>query len=196
MRAWSYLCRSCNSWGGRSWFKANKELVIQRQRDRLKAQRGTEAELARVDLRSAYYLKNKEKWKVYTDRARVKIRNDPHKLALMLLTYTKRRCHVTGVHFSLTPEDIEPALRKGHCSVTDIEFDLSINRGRLPFGPSIDRIDPSLGYTPGNIQMVVWIYNMAKSTWGNEPVMILAAALVSKTRLMCNALSMEGAVLP
>ena len=36
---------------------------------------------------------------------------------------------------------------------------MTAGKGRLPFGPSIDRIDPSRGYEPDNCRLVVWRFN-------------------------------------
>lgn len=177
MRSWSYLCKSCNSWGGRRWYSKNKDRAISGQRDRHLAECGTKAELKRVDGKRAYYEANKPKWREYGDRSRAKARTDPAKLASSLLVYTRRRCQILGIEFRLEVSDIEPTLRAGRCPVTGIEFDLAIKRGKLPFSPSLDRIEPAAGYVPGNVRVVVWIYNLARSSWGDETVLKMAQAL-------------------
>lgn len=43
----------------------------------------------------------------------------------------------------------------------------------------MDRKVPQKGYTPENVQMVVWIYNAAKWTGTHEDVMVLVRALAA-----------------
>lgn len=49
-----------------------------------------------------------------------------------------------------------------------------------PFAPSLDRVDPKLGYVTTNVQVVCWSYNQAKGQWDHQDVLVLARALVSK----------------
>jgi hypothetical protein len=46
-----------------------------------------------------------------------------------------------------------------------------------PFGPSIDRIVPSIGYVPGNVRVVSNIVNSAMNEWGLENLLKLMAAM-------------------
>lgn len=65
------------------------------------------------------------------------------------------------------------------CQVTGIKFDYDRNPkyGKNPYAPSLDRIDSSKGYTKGNVQLVVFMYNTAKGDWEHEDVLKLAEAL-------------------
>ena len=49
------------------------------------------------------------------------------------------------------------------CEVTGIPFTYD---SRSPTGLSIDRIDPTKGYTPDNIRFVCWWVNAAMGHWG------------------------------
>lgn len=94
------------------------------------------------------------------------------------LAAAKARCAKRGIEFDLTLKDIgEPT----HCAVTGVEFDLtsSFRQGNT-FVPSLDRIDPSLGYVKGNVRVVVHAYNLAKHTGPDSQVLKLARALVAK----------------
>ena len=73
-------------------------------------------------------------------------------------------------------------MRSGRCQASGLPFSIEThaNSRVAPLAPSLDRIDSSKGYTPDNTQVVVWIYNTAKSDWGSGAVNALARALVKK----------------
>jgi hypothetical protein len=52
---------------------------------------------------------------------------------------------------------------------------------RNPWSPSLDRIDPKIGYTLENTRVVVWIYNTAKNVFHDEDVMLMAQALINQS---------------
>jgi hypothetical protein len=83
--------------------------------------------------------------------------------------------------FAIRPADLLMAWRQagGRCAVSGIDFDLDavMSRRRAPFAPSLDRIDSSLGYVPGNIRLVCQIVNFAMNEWGEAPLRRLAAAM-------------------
>ena len=54
---------------------------------------------------------------------------------------------------------------------------------RSPWSPSIDRIDPRFGYTPGNCRIVCWLYNAAKSEFTDDDVLVMASAVVTEERI-------------
>lgn len=71
----------------------------------------------------------------------------------------------------------------GVCEVTGIPFDLDPpgeNSFRSRFTPSIDRIDPRLGYVTSNVQFVVDAYNSAKGQGTHDEVLRLARAIVER----------------
>lgn len=51
------------------------------------------------------------------------------------------------------------------CEITGIPFSYT---ARSPTGLSIDRIDPTLGYTKDNVRFVCWWINAAMGNWGLE----------------------------
>ena len=81
---------------------------------------------------------------------------------------------------SITLEWIKEQLDKGVCAVTGIPFVFSYHKTRSPWAPSLDKIDPSQGYTEENTRVVVWMYNAAKNIFTDSDVMLLASALVNK----------------
>lgn len=60
-------------------------------------------------------------------------------------------------------------VQKGKCAVSGIEFNLASPEiaGEPRFdSPSVDRIEPSLGYTKGNVRLVIYQINMAIGPYG------------------------------
>lgn len=56
------------------------------------------------------------------------------------------------------------------CCITNVELSLVTMRGRMPYAPSIDRIDPGLGYSRGNVRIVCVAANLAMNVWGDGPL--------------------------
>lgn len=94
----------------------------------------------------------------------------------MALNAARARSVKRGIAFDLTLADLGSPTS---CAATGIEFDLSrsFTTGNI-FGPSLDRIDPSLGYVKGNVRVVCHGYNLAKHTGTDANVLILARAIV------------------
>jgi hypothetical protein len=78
----------------------------------------------------------------------------------------------------LTVEWILNKLQTGTCEVTSLPFTYSLN-ARNPWSPSLDRIDPNLGYTLDNTRVVLWIYNASKNVFTDADVLLMAQALVN-----------------
>lgn len=76
---------------------------------------------------------------------------------------------------SLTAADILPMLMRGICAKTGLEF---VFEPRHPFSPSLDRIDQKLNYTPENVQVVCWQYNVAKNKWSDDQTLRFCRAVV------------------
>lgn len=72
------------------------------------------------------------------------------------------------------PHDIDAQLidellvsQKWRCAISGIEFAPPNSGSRCdPFGPSLDRIVPQLGYARGNLRIVCNIANFAMNEWG------------------------------
>lgn len=88
----------------------------------------------------------------------------------------KSRAKKRGIKFDLKLSDLGLPT---HCAVTGIKFEMtgSFRDGNI-FVPSLDRIDPALGYTTGNVRVVCHGYNLAKHTGTDSDVLKLARALV------------------
>lgn len=88
----------------------------------------------------------------------------------------RNRAKKRGLDFNLILADLGTST---YCAVTGVEFDMtrSFRQGNI-FVPSLDRVDPSLGYVRGNVRMVCHGYNLAKHTGTDADVLKLARALV------------------
>jgi len=59
-------------------------------------------------------------------------------------------------------------IERGYCPITRIKFDLTnghqkiSGRAKNPYAPSLDRINPKGSYSPDNVRIVIWQYNMMK----------------------------------
>ena len=54
-----------------------------------------------------------------------------------------------------------------------------------PYSPGLEGVlagETALGYVDGNIRVVVWALNMAKSGWGDDVLLRLAHAIVDVNR--------------
>lgn len=85
----------------------------------------------------------------------------------------ERRARSSGRSFNISPASFIACVERagGRCEVSGIPF--VIDEKRSPFAPSIDRIENSIGYDPGNVRIVCHVANVAMNTWGMEPVVAL-----------------------
>jgi hypothetical protein len=90
------------------------------------------------------------------------LKNSP---AAYLLKAAKRCSYVAGRRGSMprevtiTEADI---VIPDRCPVFGWEFDFNLG-GKSPRRPSLDRIDSSKGYVPGNVQVISWRANQIKT---------------------------------
>jgi len=116
-------------------------------------------------------------------RLRPSDRSHPRRRATLLRDKARVRAKRLGLNFDLPIEWVHNQLKRGTCAVTGISFDLATGLGSRfhhKYAPTIDRIDPSQGYTRENCQVVVCQYNAAKGAWAHEDVMVLARTLIAQ----------------
>jgi hypothetical protein len=103
-----------------------------------------------------------------------------------MVTAAQKRMQRRGMEFDIDREDIANRILAGRCEMTGLAFDLNVykNGRRNPFAPSIERIDPSRGYTKDNVQVVCCIYNVAKSDWTVGDVIKMSKALLEHQALL------------
>ena len=81
----------------------------------------------------------------------------------------------------LTEEYVAEILRPMRCSVTGLTLVWDPSTPRHPLRPSLDRIDMSKGYEPGNLRLVSLVYNTARSQYSdNEVLEYLVRPLICK----------------
>lgn len=104
-----------------------------------------------------------------------------------MCTTAKKRAEEKGWEFNLTPEWIKPKLELGLCEITGLPLELSGGDFKgyghfRPWTPSLDRIDPTKGYTTDNVQVVCWIYNQAKGVGNHADVVRLSQAVIANDK--------------
>lgn len=110
------------------------------------------------------------------DKARA-YRATPEGRGCRLYEGAKKRARDNNIEFTITKEWVVEKVKSGFCEVTGLPFELT--EGRNAFAPSLDKRDPTKGYTPENVDVVVWCYNTAKGVGSYEDVLKLAKALVA-----------------
>lgn len=91
-----------------------------------------------------------------------------------------------GVPFDLTQRYVEDRVAEagGCCEVSGVayvpDYDPERRFSHNPYGFSIDRIEPTLGYVEGNVRFVITAVNFAINQWGMDAYLRIAQATVVK----------------
>jgi hypothetical protein len=114
--------------------------------------------------RSCLAADRREHFKCPDNRQRRSVGSKPH----MLICGARKRALPKGLPFDLDQHkpEITARVRAGHCEMTGLPFDMGM--GRTFDSPSIDRIEPTLGYVYSNIRIILWGMNAALGTWGED----------------------------
>lgn len=130
----------------------------------------------------------KQRWKAqqadeYREKNRAASRRwNAENPARKLLGQYRQSARKRGLDFALTVEIIEAMLAPMTCSATGLpltwEHDGSARAN--PWAPSIDRVDCSKGYVPGNVRVVCWAFNQMRGEYPDEVVFALAKALAAR----------------
>lgn len=78
----------------------------------------------------------------------------------MLLALARQRAKAKGVPFSITEDDIKIPHK---CPALGIELKRGNTSRRLESSPTLDRINPAMGYVPGNVIVISCLANMIKT---------------------------------
>lgn len=98
-----------------------------------------------------------------------------------LLRAARERASARGQAFDLDVAWLLPKIEAGVCEATGEPFDFNTSYSSRVWSPSLDRINPLVGYTKNNTQVVAWIYNAAKGVGTHEDVLKLARAICKTT---------------
>lgn len=104
-----------------------------------------------------------------------------------LVAVARHRAKSKGLEFDLSIDEIEARVGAGVCELTGIRFDLTVPRSWN--APSLDRIDPSQGYTMSNTRVVLYAVNVMANAWGVDKITEIAAAIAERRRSASAALS-------
>lgn len=92
-------------------------------------------------------------------------------------------------------DDVEQLLHDQdyRCALTGLRFEMANDYGgrklfRMPLRPSLDRIEPKVGYVPGNVRLICTAMNVALNEWGEDVFTVLARAYIENKGLVTRRL--------
>jgi hypothetical protein len=95
----------------------------------------------------------------------------------------RKSANKRNIGFYITEESIVNLWKKqkGKCALSGIEMTLThgTSAAMNPTKISVDRIDNSLGYVDGNVQLIIWQANAAKSVWSNRQLIEMCKAVAA-----------------
>lgn len=125
----------CKKCTSDTYYVRNREAVIERTRQRRATEEGREQE---------------RQWQ------RARRRSNP---LVRMVQEAKARATKKGIPFGITADHLEmPEV----CPVLGIEISMGMG-ARADCSPSIDRIDSTKGYVPGNVRVISWRANRLKN---------------------------------
>lgn len=95
-----------------------------------------------------------------------------------LLLSARSRAKEKGFEYDLTDEWASTRWNH-HCEITGIKFRQNGKKGPHPFSPSIDRKDPTKGYTQDNTRFILWGCNAIKGVGTDADMFEIAKAIVA-----------------
>lgn len=123
-----------------------------------------------------------KKWGIYREGYYSSLMKSLRGRVTVMHASIAHRARCNKVRYELTREWYEIRLAQGICEVTGIPFQLEKMaddaRRTNAYSPSVDRIDPKLGYTPQNSRMTILAFNMLKSDATDQQVRMICAAIV------------------
>lgn len=98
----------------------------------------------------------------------------------------QQRARENGFPFSLTKDYIMAriAAAEGRCELSGLpfkpQFDVYGEFAHNPYGVSIDRIVPALGYVEGNVRLILTSLNFAINQWGLDAYLHVAKCVLAR----------------
>lgn len=127
-----------------------------------------------------YYEKNKEvvlqRQRKFKEENKERLREEGFKRkqespAITMLTKAKYRAKAKGLEFSIAEEDITVPV---FCPILGLPLTYNPGEGKTDASYSLDRIDPTKGYIPGNIQVMSSLANVMKNKATPEQLLLFA----------------------
>jgi hypothetical protein len=181
---------------GRGWAHNNRELRNSRARTYAKNQRNKSYKTLVCEGCGEEFLQHHAKQRFCSDKCarrigqRVRLKTQPKEKLIAyyeayrarapwryVLMTAKSRAKVEKLEYDL---DKEWAISRwtGECELCKLPFVIS-KRLRHPLSPSIDKIDPTKGYTKDNCRFIAWALNAFKGTGTDEEMFAIARALIT-----------------
>lgn len=94
------------------------------------------------------------------------------------------RANKRGLEFDITKDDLLELWnsQKGICTLSGITMTYELDNGRTFTNVSIDRINPNLGYTKDNIQLVCMAVNQMKSDMSLQELYMFCESIINKKK--------------
>lgn len=102
------------------------------------------------------------------------------------------RAKKKGLEFTLSYEWVSDHLTLG-CALTGVSFVKGVGATHM-FSPSIDRIDPKMGYTADNCRMILFCLNSFKGTGTDENMAVIARAFLNKYDQLDRSIKQENGI--
>lgn len=103
------------------------------------------------------------------------------------VSVAKSNAKKRGIPWGVSIRDLNDAVLAcgWKCAVTRVKFEYGppVDGARRPWSPSLDRIESSRGYVPGNVRFVCVAANLAMNTWGEKVLHRMAESLIASRRV-------------
>lgn len=160
--------REANPNYSKEYYRAHREEL--KARRQAKEASNPEMALEAQERKKAYRAAHTDRYREYQRHSR---RSNPERT---LYNYAKRRAKVNGIEFSITLEDIVIPEVCPYLGIP-IQFNESGTAATRSHSPSLDRIDPNLGYIVGNVVVVSHRGNLLKNDATIEELEMIVHAL-------------------
>jgi hypothetical protein len=182
----------------RADYQKNKEKYKQKNieyreknRERLKIARD-----ARYRSEAGVRIREKHKLYIHDHPEEVRRWRNANRLrhrAKYLLYGIKKKCKNEGLEFNLTEAWLDARLQNGICEMSGLSFDMIAKRGAN--SPSVDRKNPTGGYTQENCRVILWFINRALSNYGEDYAISIFSKVIERRSMSVPELDL-GDIIP